>query len=307
MLLMPVVARAERVMVLPLRSEVALDATVRAEAQDALAYALNAERFEVAMDVASEPCPDAACVAVRLGEAGAQHAVELVLWRAPEGAISGVSVSILERTGERFSEGAQVASDGGLRDAVIRATHGAAERQRRGPGPWLEVQGSPDGAAITIDGQAAGALPRRVKVSGGLHRVVVSSGGYEPLEQTITVPRNPDALKLLEVELRVARDAGDRGSPTIESSPWNYAIAGVAVAAGVVLGIGPIRSAAQDGECGRKRSGVCTGVVTFDGGEGAQLAGAGLLVAGGVAFAIWSPITVHADDNGARLIASGHF
>jgi hypothetical protein len=227
-----------------------------------------------------------------------------MLWRAADGALSGVSVSVIEPSGERFSEGAELGAGVALREATAKAARGAIERLRRGPGPWLEVSGSPEGAAITVDGQAAGALPRRVKVTGGLHRVAVSSPGHETLEQTVTVPRNPDALKELDVQLRTAAPAHrDR----VAASPWNYVIAGAAIVAGAVLSIGPVQSAARDGECGRKESGVCTGVVAFDGGEGLQLAAAGLLVGGGVAFAIWSPIAARVDESGAHVAASGRF
>lgn len=306
LLLAPALALAERAVVLPPRSEQPLPADHRAQLVAALGAALTASGVETERVIAEESCPQA-CVSGALAAAGVHHAVELTVWRAPDGAVSGVSVSILMPAGQRFSEGAQVGSPTELQAAVSRATAGAYGRLRRGPGPWLQLDGTPEGAAITVDGQAAGALPRLVRVSGGLHRVIVSHPGYEPLDETITVPRNPDALKRVELALHASVEPQPSIATVERRSPWNYAIAGVAALTGALLSIGPVQSAVQDGECGRKELGACTGVVAFELAQGVQLATAGLLFSAGVTFALWAPLTVQADARALRVATTSHF
>jgi hypothetical protein len=305
--LCPALAAAERGLILPFHSEVALEPGQRARIEEQLRQALGAEGIEGLVDTQTAPCAELACVQARLSTVGAEHAIELQLWRSVDGKLSGVSVSIVEPSGARFSEGAEVAGDQDFAAPLAKAVRGAIERLRRGAGPWLEVHGNPPGAAITVDGEAAGLLPGRVKVAGGLHRVAITADGYETLEQTVTVPRNPDALKTIEVALTRAQSRA-QSEVSSEASPWNYVIAGVAGAAGVFLAIGPMQSALRDGECARKAvDGTCTRVVTFDAGEGLQLAAAGLLFAGGATMAIWSPIRARVESDGVSAVIAGHF
>ena len=244
--------------------------------------------------VAAGAEPPPTDLAARLEAAGAQHAVALTLWRAGDGAVSGVAVSVTTPDGARYRQGAELAADGQLAAAVAEATAGAYARLRRGPGPWLELEGSPAGAVISVDGQAAGALPRRVKVAGGLHHLEVESPGYTPFDETITVPRNLDALKRVRVALEPLPVASvpPVGLPPSAASPsaWNYVLGGLAVGVGVLLAIGPVRSAVDDGECGRTEAGRCTGVVRFDGLEAVKLVAGAVLVVGGVAFVVVAPL-----------------
>jgi len=311
-LLASATARAERAVVLAARSEQPLSAAERTELTAAIDHALRAHEVEPLATTATEPCPDIACVAAAIRDGSAGHAVELTVWRAVDGTISGISVSLVKPSGERYSEGAQIEADGGVRAAIASAAHGAYERMRRGPGPWLELAGQPAGASITVDGQAAGALPRQVKVTGGLHRVVVSHPGFEPFDETVTVARNPDALKRVSVALQralppAATTTQDSAPARTERSPLNYAIAGAAAAVAVVLAIGPVRSALDDGECGRIERDRCTGVVDFNAGQALQLAAAGLLFAGGATVAIWAPIRTTPDDPAAGVELSARF
>ena len=142
--------------------------------------------------------------------------------------------------------------------------------------------------------------------------MIVSHPGFTSFDETITVARNPDALKHVAVALQPApalasatpRDTADA---TASRSPLNYAIAGAAAAAGVVLAIGPVRSALEDGECGRVARERCTGVVEFGAGQALQLAAAGLLFAGGVAFAVWAPLQTTPDDHAAGIELGARF
>jgi hypothetical protein len=212
--------------------------------------------------------------------------------------VGGVSVALVLADDGRYSEGARVAdgSEAALVAAVVAATRGAYARLRRGPGPWLEVGGVPEGASVLVDSQRVGEVPGRYRVQGGLHHVLVSAEGYETYDETVTIPRNIDGWKRLDVALSAAQPSAFATRPSSNSnrstqaSVLNYVIAGGAMALGTILAIGPMRTVADDGECGRRESRRCTGVVTFDAGSGVQLGTALLLVAGGAAFALWAPL-----------------
>jgi hypothetical protein len=299
-------AQSERVDVLTPRIEPALSQTERASALQALERALQDGGMQPAPARADtcerEPCAEGAPNPTQL-------AVQLTIWRATthEGA-GGASVALTQPDGTRYSEGVVVSAgnEGALAIAIAAATRGALERYRRGPGPWLELDGAPPGSSIAVDGEPLGTVPGRYRVAGGLHHVVVSAAGYASYDATVTVPRNPDGYKHVEVDLAPATDAGDAtltADPEPRASrvsPLNYAIGGAAVVLGGVLAIRPVRTIAEDGDCGRTESGRCTGVVALDAGTGVQLGAAALFLAGGVAFAIWAPLRVQATPESAR-------
>ena len=315
LLLLPTVvagAAPQRVLLLAPRVELDLDAAQRAALDAALASALKSQGVELVASAtpggAAPACQELTCIAQQLQAHDADHALELAVWRGIAGGLGGVSVSLVQATGLRYSEGANVETT--LAAALGNAVGGAYAKLRRGPGPWLEVTGLPGDAEIWIDGALAGTVPQRVRVLGGLHHLVVRKAGFEAHDETITVPRNHDAWKRVTVGLEPIElaTAASHDSVVADEASWvNYAIGAVALGAGVWLGVGPLRSAARDGECGRREDDLCTGVVRFDGGEVAQLAVAGLLVAGGVTVALWSPVRVRAGHDHALIEAKAAF
>jgi hypothetical protein len=302
----------QRVLMLAPRVEIELDAAQRAALNTAVVSALKEQGVELvahtANGVAPPACQELACIEQQLQAHGADHAFELAVWRAVGGGIGGVSVVLTLVGGARYSEGANVEST--VAAAISGATTGAYARLRRGPGPWLEVTGSPEGAEIWIDGARAGVVPQRVRVLGGLHHLVVRHPGFEAHDETITVARNHDAWKNVSVALQPVQLANTQGRESIpaDGASWlNYALGAASVGVGVWLGVGPLRSAARDGECGREENAQCIGVVRFDAGEAVQLAAAGLLIAGGVTFALWSPLRVRAGRDYALIEARARF
>lgn len=303
-------ASAQPVVVLPPHIEPELSASTRDAILRALDRALIAEGAEP-RSAPANGCPSGVCgpeVAADLQS----DAVQLTVWRASAGGISGVSVAVL-RDGLRYSEGASLtgSSDGAIAAAVLAATRGAYGRAGRGPGPWLEVSGRPAGASVVVDGVRVGAVPGRYRVAGGLHRVAVHADGFVSHDATVTVPRNADGLKHIDVELRM-HDQGqtEANAPEREAtrpSPLNFAVAGAAVILGAVLAIGPLRSVVDDGECGREESGRCTGVIEFDGGSAVQLGAATVFVLGGAAFAVWAPLRVQVYSDGAEARVAARF
>jgi hypothetical protein len=299
-------ASAQRAVVLAPHIEPELTEATRTGVLRALEQALLAQgaRPEPA-PAPADACQGRACDPAEVAPANAD-AVQLTVWRATDGGVSGVSVAV-HRGGLRYSEGARVSGsdDSAIADAVLAATRGAYERARRGPGPWLAVTGRPDGSAVLVDDKPVGSVPGSFRVAGGLHHVVVRAEGFAPFDATITVPRNPDALKRVQIALQpastlpVAAGATQPAGDT-RPSPLNFAIAGAAVVVGSLLAIGPVRTAVEDGECGREESGRCTGIVEFDAGSAVQLGAATVLIAGGVGFALWAPLRVQVYSDGAE-------
>jgi hypothetical protein len=301
-------AAAQRALVLAPRIEPAVDEAQRTEAVGALGDALRLAGIEPLSPAGVPACGDDACTQAQRAALAAEYTVQLTVWGAEgsaERGIGGVSVSVLDPGGHRYSDGARVdAASAPLRAAVMSAARSAVNRMRRGPGPWLELTGPVSGAAVTVDGRAVGTMPGRFRVAGGLHHVRVSHSGFATFDATVTVPRNIDALKTLAVELQPAsRSAARARSSRSARSPWNYVIGGAAVALGVTLAIGPIRTSLDDGECGRIEADECTGVVRFDALSAVQLGVAALLVAGGGTVALWGPLRVRVDGSSALIEA----
>ncbi len=76
----------------------------------------------------------------------------------------------------------------------------------------IRVKGEPYGAAIQVDGRAAGRLPVRIKLEAGPHRVRVTSPGHVPFETAVTV--EPDREALVDAQLSPIAGAGD-GTGTV--------------------------------------------------------------------------------------------
>jgi hypothetical protein len=308
----PSAAAAEPIVVLQPLIEPLLSEATRASALQALDEALRREGEGPTHSTEPRPCEQPGCEQASQGgahaAAGGQRTVQLTIWRSttsPDGVAGGVSVAIVSSDGLRYSEGSIINGkhDAAIIDAIGAATHGAYERLRRGPGPWLEVRGAPTGSAVTIDNRRVGVVPGRYRVAGGLHHVVVTAPGFATFDATVTVPRNLDAWKQLDIELHPDRASIANeldGESSARPSPINYVIAGCALTLGAVIAISPIRTMLEDGECGRVDSGRCTGVVEMDTGSSAQLGAAVLLVGGSAVFAIWAPLRVRVYSESAQ-------
>ncbi|MDH5674541.1 MAG: PEGA domain-containing protein [Myxococcales bacterium] len=310
-------ALAEQTLVLNPQVEPKLGNEERASLEYSLQAAVAAEGAEVV--IPDEPgCESDSCAFAELQRSNADHALRLTVWKGPHGEASGVSVSLIDRSSQRYVEGVQLSAKLSLLDAVTHTTRGAYARLRRGPGPWLEVSGEPPGATVAIDGQVVGKLPQLLKVPSGLHHLVIDKEGYEPHETTVTMPRNADALHHLEVVLDprienverkglLTSDLDTPDAPLTRPSALNYTLAAVGVSAGAFLAIGPVRTLIDDGECGRIKDERCTHVVDFDLGQAIQLSGATLLAATGIALVLWSPFRVRVSDEEFQLNFNSSF
>lgn len=195
----------------------------------------------------------------------------------------------------------------GVATAVRDALRNALRDQRRGPGPFLRVEGT-RGAVCELDGRAIGAIPLTVRVTPGEHRLRVRLEGYEP--QTLTVAiGDDDPARVTQVEVNLRR-SGEGGGGASGGDAWpSWLLAGGLFAGAVALAVPPIWTLATDGECVRQGAHGCLEWVHFDAGMGVALGVSGALLVGAVVVAITQPITLRASAStqGASLVLEGRF
>jgi hypothetical protein len=135
---------------------------------------------------------DQACGAGLIAAASAELSAWVNLRRA-DAAHSGSdtsTVTLQDAAGHRY-EGVAELRDGDVRDATTRAMLEARSYQLLGPGPWLNVVGTPEGAEVLVDGQRVGELPYRGAIAVGQHEVVVREAGYVKHRESVDVPDQP--------------------------------------------------------------------------------------------------------------------
>ncbi len=98
------------------------------------------------------------------------------------------------------------------------------------------LQGGPEGAAISLDGNDAGRLPRpdAIHVGAGTHRIVVRAPGYADFTSTVVVPAGQQTTIPVEMSANAAVASGGSEPPIVPIIVWS--IAGVTLVTGAVLG-----------------------------------------------------------------------
>ncbi|MFO0684057.1 MAG: tetratricopeptide repeat protein [Sandaracinus sp.] len=120
--------------------------------------------------------------------------------------------------------------------ADARARLGAIRTRIEATG--ILLTGGPDGAAVTMDGNDAGRLPRpdAFHVSAGTHRIVVHAQGYADFTSTVVVPAGQQTTIEVEMAPTSSTTVASSGSepPIVPIIVWS--IAGVTLVTGAVLG-----------------------------------------------------------------------
>jgi hypothetical protein len=187
---------------------------------------------------------DQACGAGLISAASAELSAWVNLRRA-DAAHSGndtAAVTMQDAAGQRY-EGVAELRDGDVRDATTRAMLEARSYQLLGPGPWLNLVGTPEGAEVLVDGQHVGELPHRGPISPGHHDVVIREAGYVKHRESIDVPDQKSRRIELKVALEPAPLATAPGAVALaseenaESARGNSAWLAAPVAMGM-LGVG---------------------------------------------------------------------
>jgi hypothetical protein len=194
-------AAAQKVIVLP-------DTAGQAQSSDAVAtLASSAMRDALGMQglrvvawdeaksrlPAGEKCEDvASCTGKVMKAAAADLAAGVVVSRNAQGAAERVRVALLD-TDKRRYDGESEVIDGDVRTATTRALLEARSFQLLGPGPWLRVEGTPEGAEVLLDDRIVGRVPYRATVIPGSHKLRVREAGYTAFEQQLNVPATDDS------------------------------------------------------------------------------------------------------------------
>jgi hypothetical protein len=223
-------ADAEKVVLGPARADVGGE-PVRAAAMSALGDALRLQGLTVILfEDAKTQLPrgdecDEACATRLLRAVSADVSAVVQISGDKEKLPNRALVTLRDAQNHRYDGAAQV-RDGDVRDATTRAVLEARSYQLLGPGPWLRVSGTPDGADVLIDGNSVGKLPYRASIAPGEHRVTVSEAGYVRFSQAIDVPaddaRKVDvkvALEPVPIDAPASAIASDAGSePRVSTS-----------------------------------------------------------------------------------------
>jgi hypothetical protein len=226
------------------------------------------------------------------------HADVAVSIRIAESVVDGLPISISFVAGENevYTVESIIGWDVDNVEAIAKLLKEAWRKRLQGPGPWLAVQGSPEGAQVDLDGRTMGRLPFRGKLSAGDHYLRVSQDGYEPYTAVVSVPSDPSeeetvrlTLPALTAPVATLPATGSRRRQ--RRTVWDWVAGGVAAAVGAELVGVAGYAAARKGDCSeRSGDGACTARYSVSPSTIANFAvGGALIVAGGVTIA-FSPI-----------------
>lgn len=193
---------------------------------------------------------DAEDCAAELARTSGADFVALVLAEAADDGGARVRIVLARASGQAGEAVAPV------RDAGFGAAAAAALDQALAIAPdprlgFLLIRTRPPGAAVAIDGEAAGTTPLRRSVASGEHRVRITPEDGRAREHTVTV--RPFEESVLAVDL--AADEGEDGSTPAgtarrsEPSPMNWLVAGGLAIGGVLALVSPLQTLATEGQC----------------------------------------------------------
>lgn len=229
-------------------------------------------------------CGGGACAGALLRTHHAAQALRATRVHSELRALDAVEVSMTGADGLRFV-GRGACPRGSIDLCVRRALRDARGLRLLGPGPWLQVEGDPAGAEVSVDGVFVGQLPYRGRVSPGRRRVDVRAAGYGAQRYRLRVP--PDAVRPLRLAVAlpiVGLDAMPVPAPvgSVQAAaaakdgpllgPMLLGVAGVGVAAYALAAMATARDC--DGGCGATPS-AAVGVTLVSAGAVA-VAGAAL-------------------------------
>ena len=200
----------------------------------------GADVDELALDAGA--C-DRACGAQLMEAASAELAAWVKLSMASRARGGSAEVTLQDGSGHRFQGTAEI-RDGDVREATTRAVLDARSYQLLGPGPWLRIEGTPEGAEVLVDGERVGTLPYRAGVAPGKHEVVVREAGYLRFNQSVSVPSDESRRQELRIALEPTPIDTQSGAvplataePYADSAPRDSAWLAAPVAMGM-LGLG---------------------------------------------------------------------
>jgi hypothetical protein len=166
---------------------------------------------------------------------------------------TSVTVVITENP-KAFFKGKAPIEGRDVRAAVGVAFEAARAKQKEGPGPWLTVSGSPEGAMVYVDGKEYGALPfTKRHIDAGEHRFEVRADSYTSDLRTLTVEGDVEHIAKVQVDLvrltPVAAGEAGKHRRTRRRSVWDWALGGTLAAVGAVHLISGVYQKTRAGDC----------------------------------------------------------
>lgn len=315
-------ARAEAVVLLPPSGDETLRAAQQ-RAHGALQSLLVEEGLRVltheqtsveAQTEEARGCRAVACAKLLMHEVGATLAAGVSVWAADVD--QAVFVTLVDEQGNRFPSRV-VARDGDVVAAAKLALEDARALMKLGPGPWLRVHGTPDGAEVVLGGNVIGVTPLREKVASGRYVLEVRKAGHKTFVQSVDVPPGSSRQVEVEVSLQVRTPAGENVAVTAvdqanapepgeRSATWSFVLGGALAAVGAAALAYGIVNATTVGDCEeRDAAGRCESEVKLGPAVTIPLIGGGVALVGSLVMFIVQPITTSGETTGAMLSARG--
>jgi hypothetical protein len=286
-------------------------AEIEGRATDAVSAALTgrgirvltaAEKRAKLRERADTLCDGLDCAASVLRALGTDMLVAVAV--SVQGERTDVIVTLVDPE-ERHVDGTARVESEGLETASRAALAMALERWPARGGVPVRVEGSPLGAAVTVDGRPAGTLPLDLRLVPGTHRLAASMLGHKTEEQDLAVP--PDASRPLLVSFALAPTE----APERPTAGWDYALGGALAATALTYGVAGFVALAKDGRCEQYAGGGCTDRYVFEGRDAARYAVPALVAAGLAVPILWKrPIQLllgRQSDRSAWLSVKGSF
>jgi hypothetical protein len=247
-------------------------------------------------------CDGLDCAASVLRALGTDMLVAVAV--SVQGERTDVIVTLVDPEEKHVDGTARVGAEG-LETASRAALAVALERWPARGGVPVRIEGSPLGAAVTVDGRPAGTLPLDLRLVPGTYRLAASMLGHETAEQNLAVP--PDAGRPLLVSFALApSEAAKR--PT---AGWDYALGGALAATALTYATAGLVALAKDGRCEKHAQGGCTDRYVFEARDAARYAVPAIVAAGLAVPILWKrPIQVflgRRNDTSAWLSVKGSF
>jgi hypothetical protein len=254
LLLLPADALALRIAILDPYAEAAVPPALAAELANLTRAALIARGHEPVLSPSDngEQCEDDACYLNHLTKAKADLAIVVSIFQMSGTAT--VSLVIFQPPEHSYYEAFEVGAN--TEAKVSTSLNRLFAAIATGPGPWLEVTGTPANATLFIDGQVVGSLPYRGRVLAGHHVLTLRAPLHAEQSFSTLVEGYANALTRRELALQPAgapappATATD-GRPGNEHGPRSRRLLGsgiaLAVAGGTLLTL--LRPLSEDGEC----------------------------------------------------------
>jgi hypothetical protein len=230
--------------------------------------------------------------------------VGLAVFGAEESPASPTAVAVTVVADGLSYPGRADVTDEDVAGAGVRALNRALSRAQLGPGPYLEVTGSPVGAVVELDDGQSGDLPYLFRVGAGALEVEVRLPGYETHRSEVIVPDDPTHEARLVVALTPeavpevepqASDPQETEAPVAreEASPLNWVVAGGLAAASVAPFAVGFATLGGGGTCLERIGDTCVRAEVGDDALAGLWIGVGAaLLTAAVVWAIVQPIRV---------------